>query len=115
MKFEAGQKLWFVPAQKYNGEPKEVEIARVGRKWLILSSHNMRHGSRVDMNNLYLDGHGYSSPGRCYLSKETWEAEQKMESTWYEFKELVRIQCTAKKGVTVEDIQKCKEILKLGE
>lgn len=69
--YTEGQKLWMVPRHRYMGEPREVTITKVGRKWLTLDN---RHRAAVD--GLTLDGGEYMSPGVCYLTRQEWEIEK---------------------------------------
>ena len=35
-----GQELWFVPRERYLGQPRMVKVTKVGRKWAVRSSAN---------------------------------------------------------------------------
>lgn len=68
--YTEGQTLWLVPSRyRHSGEPREVTITKVGRKWLTLNN-----GYRAAVDGLALDGGEYSSPGVCYLTREAWGA-----------------------------------------
>jgi len=73
----AGQKLWYVPVAARFEKPREVEVTKVGRRWAHLGEC-----LRVDLETLRADGGGFPSPGRCYLSRETWEQKQALNSGW---------------------------------
>jgi len=71
--FKVGQELYMVSndprSVKYRvmdaGEPgRVVTITAIGRRWATLDSNN----GRVDMETLELDGGGYTSHARCWLS-----------------------------------------------
>lgn len=97
MKFEVGQTLWLV--NKYGRNLGcEVTVTKVGNKWVYLDSFG-----RCDFNG-FVDGDRYSSPRRCYESKEAFEKEQRLESAWSRFKNEVSDTYTVPFGVTVEVI-----------
>lgn len=75
--YHTGQKLCWVFSESRRGEPCEVEILRVGRKWLELSNRQ-----RVDRETLRADGRGYSSPGRCFQSREEYERINLRAKAW---------------------------------
>jgi hypothetical protein len=86
-KFIVGQTLWFVYYKGYSSSPRpdcEVTITKVGREWLTLSS-----GHRVDKHTLIADGKGYSSPGRCYLSREIYEKRVATLKAWRDFSSTI--------------------------
>ena len=69
--------------------------------------------SRIDIDTLKVDGKGYSSPGRCYLSREDYEMELQVSIDWGNF--ILRLPVTPPPGVTVADIQAARTILHLEE
>lgn len=76
-KLTLGQKLWLAPAHSRRGA-YEVEVTKIGRRWAELSGNN----GRVDMETLWLDGGEYSSPGRCWLSREEYEDYRAADIAW---------------------------------
>lgn len=64
-KFHVGQQLWYVPFER-RGNPRSVNVTVIGRKWVTLEG---RQG-RFDESTMLMDGNGYSSPGRVYMSQE---------------------------------------------
>lgn len=105
---EVGQKLWKVFHDKRRGDPCEVEVVKVGRKWATL---NRYHG-RIDLETLSVDGGGYSSPARCYLSREVYELERSTEIEWAKLKsELLYKSRPA--DVTIENIKQARNLLGL--
>lgn len=72
----AGQKLWFVPSERRR-TPYEIEVQSVGRKWV-----NCNDRLRFDMDTLEADGHGYSSPGKAYLTKADYELARRRSEAW---------------------------------
>jgi hypothetical protein len=82
-KLIVGQTLWFVYYNSYSNSPRpgcEVTITKIGRKWIGLNN-----GHRVDKHTLYADGRGYSSPGRCYPSREHHETQVEIRKAWRDF------------------------------
>lgn len=109
---EVGQKLWFV----YNtysyrrlerAEGSEVVVEKIGRNWAHLSD-----GHRINKESMVADGGKHSSPGRCYLSKEHYDAEIQLIRAWREFAQRVPMYGVPK-GVTIEDIKAAAALLKL--
>jgi hypothetical protein len=98
-----GQKLWFVPYQR-RVEAHEVIVEKVGRKWASIGYY------RINIDTLKVDGGQYSSPGACYLSKEAYEAEIKLNQEWDAFRRLVDANY-APKGITIERIKEAINIL----
>jgi hypothetical protein len=109
---KVGQKLWLVYHERRRGEPCEVEVVKVGRKWATLN----RNRGRIDIETLHLDGGHYSSAGRCYLFKEQYESERDLSIAWVGFKrEIHDMSGVAPKGVTIEKIKQARELLGLPE
>lgn len=95
-----GQELWMVPRERHLGQPRFVKVVKVGRKWAELDCLY-----RVNMETLSVDGGGYTSPARCYLDKEAYEAEQERQRLWGVLRQRINNKWTAPDGVTVEQIK----------
>ena len=107
-KLEVGQKLWVVWSSKHRS-PCSVEVEKVGRKWAEIPN-----GYRINLETLYIDGRGYTSPGRCYLSKKQYEQEKAVDEAWWDLCRMLRGWWgDAPDGVTVEAIAKARELLGL--
>lgn len=102
-----GQKLWFVPHARYMGAEREVVVESVGRKWAAIGD-----GYRVDVSTLFLDGRGYSSPGRCYLSRELWAAEDQAHAAWGVLRRALSTRHLPN-GLTAEQIERATALLGL--
>ena len=85
MMLSVGQKLWYVPVVGY-GQPHEVGIVKIGRVWATLGGFERR---RIRIDDLTADGGDYSSPGRCWLSREEWEHEMAAIAAWDKFRRVV--------------------------
>ena len=70
-----GQVLYWVPSVSYAPGCGMVTVGKVGRKWLTLEE-GTHYRYRINVEDLVADGAGFFSPGRCYLSKEEYEATE---------------------------------------
>lgn len=112
MTLVAGQKLVYVceyGGYKRESEPREVTVESVGRRWANLSWR----GYRCDKNTLIVDGHGYSSPGRCHLSIEHYQQWLAAGTAWRRLSAQIGRQYACPTDVTAEDIAKAAELLGL--
>ena len=105
MTLTTGQKLWLVPARGF-GEPQEVEVGKIGRKWAGLIP---AYAGRVDMETLGLDSSSF--PGRCYGSREEWEEQSALGKAWIALHR--ELPYRPDKNVTIEDIAKARELLRM--
>ena len=108
MGYKVGQTLWF----KYDGYSsrsgvdREVAITKIGRSWIYIDN-----GHRVDKETLIADGKGYASPGACYLSKKDYDEDVLLAREWRLFSRMIQDSYNAPEGVTVESIQKVRNLL----
>jgi hypothetical protein len=74
--FSVGQKLWFSPDERrhYNGYEGEMEIVKVGRKWLHLEG-----GMQADRGSLRT---ATFPSGRLFLSEEDARRERERGEKW---------------------------------
>lgn len=85
MDLAVGQELWMVPSDaRYVERSMLVKVCKVGRKWAELENYN----GRVSIESGWIDGGKFSSPGRCWPSKEAWDLEQRRLAAWGELKSL---------------------------
>lgn len=104
-KLTVGQKLWYVPREKRNvWQAREVTVEKIGRKWASIS-----HGRRIDLEDWRVDGGQYSSPGRCYSSKEAWDAERARNMIWRTLRD--NIDHTPPEGITTDAIRQAAALL----
>lgn len=73
--FQEGQVLVFDPSDRRR-EPREITIGKVGRKWIQIASDGWADG-RFDKETLVIDGRGYASPGRVWLSWDAYHGEKR--------------------------------------
>jgi hypothetical protein len=107
-KLVVDQKLWFVPRHTRHASACEVSVTAVGRKWAQIGKRG-----RVDMETLYVDGGQYASPGRCHLSREVYEKEQSLRDAWSRFISKLSGMRIISEGVTIEDIEAAKKLLRI--
>ena len=105
-KVTVGQRLLYVPAQN-RGPPREVTVTRVGRKWFEANGVY----SRISIETLWVDGGQYGSPGRCWLSAESYEAEKSRQAAWSEFKSLMDRHYAAPADVSISQIENARRAL----
>lgn len=107
MELTVGQKLWFVP--KYRYSPYEVEIKKIGRKWIHTESNS--RNLRIDAETM--TAHDADGNGMCYLSREDYEARQELSMAWRNFSDDIRKTYRVPNGVTVEKIAEARKLLGL--
>lgn len=103
---KVGQKLWFVPREMRWRQPYEVLVSKVGRRWAHLSD-----GHRMPVGSLIVDGGGHVSPGRCWLSREEWEAAQNRQLSWSRVRSFFDRKYSIPDIVTDEQIKEVARIL----
>lgn len=86
-KLVEGQTLWFVGASlgNFRNLMGPVTVTKVGRKWAELRGGAAIAGLgryRLNVETLAVDGAGYSSPGRCYLSRLDWLDQAGSDLAW---------------------------------
>lgn len=101
--FKTGQQIYYVPSGNSRGEPYFTEIITIGRKWISL-----KNGHRFDPELMAADGKGYCSPGKIYLTKEKYEDEQELRTTWNKIEREFRYRTPS---VSVEAMRKIAKLL----
>lgn len=78
---QVGDKVFFAPdgSHRYM-RPGDYTVVKVGTKWAELDGREVRGAMRVHKTLLFVDGAGFSSPGRVYASREAWEESQKVQA-----------------------------------
>lgn len=107
-----GQKLWFIPQERYQGDPCEVTVTKVGRQWAAVDGTSQSY--RVDIDSLVMDSKGYGGVGRCYLSREMYESEKRRQTAWDNLQRRMGSWTTRlHPDVTVDDMQAAAKLLRL--
>lgn len=73
--FKEGQVLVFDPSDGRR-EPREITTGKVGRVWVQIASAGWSDG-RFNKETLIIDGRGYASPGRVWLSWDAYRNEKR--------------------------------------
>jgi len=76
MNYYVGQTLWYAPE---HGKGSEVQIAKLGRKWAFLKE---TWAGRFDMETGYIDGKGFTSPGRVFEDQLVYEEYCRTQLAW---------------------------------
>lgn len=111
---ETGTKLWFVPENtRRGGDPRELTVAKVGRVWLT-TEDPLRRVTRVHGESLLADGGGYTSPGRCYRSREDYEAWLETWRTWCDLRHKVDRKLSMPEGLSAQRVRLALGLLRMG-
>ena len=79
-----------------------VRVGKVGHKWITLDT-----GDRADLESLIIDSGGFGGPpGRCYLSVEHYEREQRRAVAWWDLCNCVDWFDRPPLHLTTEDIER---------
>lgn len=84
---QVGTVLVVVPSDRRSGGPRDCIVARIGRDWVTLTSGGR---FRIDDPEMRLVERLMMSPGRCYVSREAYEAARERDRLWVVFSEAVR-------------------------
>jgi hypothetical protein len=105
MSFAVGQSLVFAPYGKRH-EVLDLTVTKIGRKWVTLSNDY-----RFDPATLRVDGQGYTSPGRMYLSRDEYNTAVAITEAWRLMQNA--IDYVPPPGVTVADIEAARKLLRI--
>jgi hypothetical protein len=103
---EVGQTLWFVPSDTRWNREREMTVKKVGRKWAKTDER-----TRVDIKTLMVCGGNYSSPGRCYLSRDEWESEKARKAAWSDLRRCIDRSWHIPAGVSLDHIKQAMALL----
>ena len=98
--------LWYVPN---SGVPCEVTVDKVGRVWFTVKKYRK---DRFSIDNGYADGRGYSSHGRCYVSREAYESKVELDRLWQAFRMDTQNRFNTPPEVGAEEILQAAKILR---
>lgn len=113
-KYEVGHRLWWERTARWGSPSQEIEITKVGRKWLTVWTVGERSHEfgRVDAETLRYDTN-CTPPGQVWLSREECETRRAREQAWESFQMAVRDEYRIPNNATVESIHKAAAILGL--
>ena len=106
-KLTVGQTLYYEPDARWDHVRRgEVTVAKIGRTWATLTD-----GRRIDLATWAIDGSGYTSPGRCYPSREAWMAERNRVVAWGRLRDLLQLKYVPPDSVTEAHIRDAAALL----
>lgn len=106
--FSVGQTIYYARVKQYpRGEIDLIPevITAIGRKWATIG-----RAGRFDMQTRMVDGGGYSSPGRIYLSVEEYETRVANAKAWAALERAIRYK-SLPPGISAEAIERAAELL----
>lgn len=100
-KLEVGQKLWFVPDDRYSrfapdvakGEPRYVDILNVDGDMIDIGfgRYTKLERSRDGFAIFVYGNKGEGLYGQCYVDGPAWIAEHERQRAWRDFQKVVRV------------------------
>jgi hypothetical protein len=104
---EVGQKLWFVPYESNRNPPFEVEVVKVGVKFVTVARfRGDTNGLRLVKDSLQEDN---TSGGRAYVSQEAYDNWLSLQRAWGSLREAMYGRMP--RDITMERIKEAREIL----
>ena len=77
-----------------------MEITKVGRRWITIGEGYT--ATRFDADTMWIDGKGYSSPGKIYPSESEYLAQTETRKAWDALR--LGMPYTPPAGITLEQI-----------
>jgi hypothetical protein len=104
-----GQELWFVASDRRScARNGYVKVNAVGRKWITLGKQGQM---RAHKDTLIVDGRGFSSPGRCYLTREEYETERANDAAWDSLRDFINTKWSRPEHLGADEIRKMLAVL----
>ena len=105
-----GDTLWFVYNETRRGNPREIVVSKVGRKWIYFDDGR----SRFDLETRRVDAGVYSSSATIYESKEVYDKAVSLRLLWQKFYlEIGGWYRDPMKGITEDAINQAAKLLGL--
>src|SRR5260221_10933273 len=86
---KVGDRLWCIVYSGHRGENQpgyEVVVIKIGRRWAKVSRDGVgeawRREDRIDLADWTIDGGEFSSPGRCWESRASYEIHVAAREPW---------------------------------
>lgn len=109
-----GHKLYYVPTRVSGASAHcELEIESIGRKWALCGSG--WGAKKIDLVTLSADGGKYTSPGRCYLSKNHYEKTVRLNTMWGDIYNLFSNRYSKPDHITEQDMIDITAIMERGK
>ena len=109
--FKVGQEVFIA---FYDSREKRnnaiVTIVAIGNKWITISDNY-----RFDYKTMQVDGGQYSAPAEIYMSKEMYDDKQTLLNLFSRLQAETRYHSSLKAGVTIQDMEKVLELLKISK
>lgn len=105
---KVGQQVFLVLTLRRPIQYVTATVTKVGRVWVELDNHH-----RFELSTWRLDGKGYSSPGRAYVSEDAYRAETALNDAWAALRDTVSAHYQAPEGMTLEQIAEAGRVLGL--
>ncbi len=106
-KLKPGDTLFWVP-DNY-GNPRNVTIEKVGRKWLTVGRH------RVHAETLVGETPGYGRVAQCYLSEAEHRALIDRRLAWGNLRRVVANIGMPPKGLSTDQINQMREAIQMAD
>lgn len=103
----------YVHANHTGGDSKDYPISKVGRTWAYLDRGGDYESFRAEMKTGKIETAPGFTYGWAWPSKEAYDAEQRRQRAWRGIRDLVTGVYLAPDGVSVEDINKAAELLRV--
>ena len=110
--FREGQEVFWVKSltsMRNAAKTGPTVIIKIEDRWLYLEN-----GHRVNMETGEAEYKRGLTPGRCYLSEESYRKEQQTLEAWQKLKKDLQASGLVPMGVTPEDIERARDLLGLG-
>jgi hypothetical protein len=103
-----GQELFVVYDERRRaGGNRPVIVTKIGRKWVDICEGRYR----IDAETLRIDGKGFSSPGRCYLTEQAYREEAEIKDAWWSLYRRIDRMHSMPAGMTIEKMDQIADLL----
>lgn len=108
-----GQGIYYVP-HRHNGSgnARHLIITKIGNKWATCGENR---GYMVSLASLEVDGEGFTSPGRCYLTKKIYDDTCRLNKMWEDTLKLFAHRYSRPAHITEQDIIDITAIMERGQ
>lgn len=107
MTYQVGQKVFAVFVGRH-GHAEEVEITRVGKRWVYFGVE------KFDAKTRGIDGYNGNIIGRVYESEAAYREEVAIEEAWWQFRLAIERLYRPPAFITLGDIETARRFLRVG-